>query len=154
MTHRNHYWLVGVIGIGLAVVISTLVLHSLSDWDFYYRIASGMIGPESVGLNFEGGPEFTRFVASNRWFLFMPVAVLAGALIVGRGESTVVAGMLSCSAIVSILAIGYLTAYLPVAKPGWWGDGRPMYLIDGSKGNRPTKPEQYRAPDHSHGPSF
>jgi hypothetical protein len=96
---------------------------SLEDWNFYYHLSSGL------GLNSQEGPMLTRIVWTHKWSLMIPSGALCVALIWGRAKSPWFACTFSLVAIITVIVIAYLAAYLPVAKPEWWGSKRPMELL-------------------------
>ena len=128
----NRYWVVGAIGICATALAGLLGHVSLDDWDFYYRLADG------VGLASSDGPWITRIVGTHRWILLVPTLFLAGVLIWGRCKPPWFAWTISLLSVLGVLLIAYSAAYLPVAKPEWWGGGRPYEIIP----DRDAPPQQ------------
>lgn len=123
MKTTKRYWTLGTIGIGLTALVGGLAAFSLEDWDFYYRLTSG------IGLNVPEGPLLSRVVWACKWTLMIPTLALGGALAWGRAKPPWFACMLSLAGLLSVFILAYLAAYLPVAKPEWWGGKRPMEIL-------------------------
>lgn len=137
MKATRQYWTIGLTGIGLTALVGGLAAFSLEDWDFYYRLTCGL------GLDMPEGPLLTRIVWANRWTLMIPTVALGGALLWGRAKSPWFACTFSLVGVLTVFVIAYLTAYLPVTKPEWWGDRRPLYLLpsaDAAPKPNPNKP--------------
>ncbi|MCW1926253.1 hypothetical protein OKA05_27110 [Luteolibacter arcticus] len=129
LTSHHRRW-IAFIGTIAVAVLAYLISESLRDWDFYYRLTLAASGSEaSLDLRGERSPWLTRVILSHEWALYLPALILAVALIAVPRKTASFAAELSGAAALVTLTLGYLAAYLPVAKPDWWWTGRPEELI-------------------------
>jgi hypothetical protein len=128
----NYAWAV-LFGVLMVVGLAYLTGESLRDWDFYYRLTMAAAGNDPIDLRGESSAWLTRVIYSHAWALYVPAFVLAVTLIFVPRKKPSSAAMLSVVAALITITIGYLAAYLPVAKPDWWWTGRPEELIEVAK---------------------
>jgi hypothetical protein len=122
MSNVTTYGKIGLCGIVLSVLTSTLIGFSLDDWDFFGRFSV------CVSMSDPMMPLITRIAMSNKYLLYLPCVILTFLLWHGRRKPSYHALILSMSTILAVMIFGYIAAYLPFAKPDYWFN-RPWWML-------------------------